>query len=63
MKPRACHTGMKQGARVLAILRDGRRLTGRFMGQSARHIEIEGHGRIAKGDLRTLGYLKEASRQ
>lgn len=58
MKPKACHTGMKQGAKVIAFFRNGTRAIGKYLGQTSTAIRIEGYGPIAKASLRALTYYR-----
>ena len=60
MKPRACHTAMKTGARVLAILRDGSRIIGKFKERKGRFVVLD-NARIEVSNLRSLGYWKEGA--
>lgn len=57
MKPKACHTSMKTGARVIAFLRDGSRVVGKFIERKGRFVVLD-NARIATGDLRQLSYYK-----
>lgn len=58
MKPKACHTSMKTGARAIAILRDGSTIIGRFKERKGRFVVLD-NARIPTADLRSLGYYRE----
>ena len=57
MKPKAGHTTMKTGARVVAFLRDGRQIIGRFKERKGRFVVLD-TATINVADLRTLGYWR-----
>lgn len=58
MKPKACHTTIKTGAKALAILRDGTQVIGKFIERKGRYVVLD-TTRINVADLRSLGYYKE----
>lgn len=57
MKPRACHTSMKRGAKVLAILRSGEQVVGKYVELKGRFVVLDVR-RIQTQDLRSLTYYK-----
>ena len=57
MKPRACHTSMKTGARVVAFLRDGTQIIGKFVERKGRFVVLD-NARIPTNQLRQLAYWK-----
>ena len=59
MKPRACHTSMKTGARVIAFLRDGSTKVGKFVERKGRFVVLD-NARIPTSELRQLSYYKAA---
>ncbi len=59
MKPRACHTSMKTGARVIAFLRDGSQVIGKFIERKGRFVVLD-NARIPTNQLRQLSYWKAA---
>ena len=58
MKPGACHTSMKTGARALAILRDGTQVIGKFIERKGRFVVLD-TARIPTDRLRSLNYWKK----
>jgi hypothetical protein len=59
MKPRACHTSMKTGARVIAFLRDGSQIVGKYVERKGRFVVLD-NARIPTDKLRQLAYYKAA---
>lgn len=57
MKPKACHTSMKTGAKVLAILRDGKQVIGKFVERKGRFVVLD-TARISTDQLRQLTYYR-----
>lgn len=57
MKPRACHTSMKTGARAIAFLRDGKQIIGKFVERKGRFVVLD-NARIPVSELRQLSYYK-----
>jgi len=57
MKPKAGHTTMKTGARVVAFLRDGKQIIGRFKERKGRFVVLD-TATINVSDLRTLAYWR-----
>lgn len=59
--PRVPHTSCYRGKRVRLILRDGRRLEGRFRERTDRWVLLEGHGRVPKERIRAFIILKKGT--
>lgn len=57
MKPRAGHTSAKKGARVVAFMRDGRQIVGKFVEKKGRFVVLD-VARIPTDEIRQLGYWK-----
>ena len=57
MKPRAGHTSMTKGARVIAFMRDGSQIIGRFVESKGRFVVLD-TARIRTNQLRQLCYYK-----
>lgn len=53
---------MKTGARVLAILRDGSQVIGKFRERKGRFVVLD-NARIPTDQLRQLSYYREPSTQ
>jgi len=49
---------MRTGARVIAFLRDGSTVIGKFVERKGRFVVLH-NARIATSDLRQMGYYKE----
>lgn len=60
MKPRACHTSMKTGAKVIAFMRDGSQVIGKFVERKGRFVVLDTM-RIEVNQLRQLAYFKGAA--
>jgi hypothetical protein len=58
---RCPHSSTYPGKRVRCVLRDGSILEGKFLGGNDRFVELEGHGRILKKNLRCLPIIKGVS--
>lgn len=54
---KACHTSMQTGARVIAWMRDGSHVIGKFKERKGRFVVLD-VARIDVKDLRQLGYYK-----
>ena len=52
------HSACARGKRVLVILRDGKRLEGRFLERHGGFIWLEETGKIALEEVRTFSILK-----
>jgi len=57
MKPRAGHTSMTKGAKVIAFMRDGSHIIGRFIESKGRFVILD-TARIRTNELRQLAYFK-----
>ena len=51
------HTSMKTGARVIAFLRDGSHIIGKFVERKGRFVVLD-NARIPTNQLRQLAYWK-----
>lgn len=56
-KPKACHTGMQRGAKVLAILRNGEQVIGKYIDNKDRFVRLDTRKILTK-DLRSLTYYR-----
>jgi len=48
------HTATNRGKRVTVVLRDGTRVTGKFLDRTDRWVEVEGYGRISQGAIQSF---------
>lgn len=58
MRPRACHTTMKTGARVLVQLRDGTSFVARYREKKSGVVHLDDNRKVKTADLRALSYFK-----
>ena len=61
MKGGAGHTSVRQGKRVIVLLRSGEKLIDVFMGKKSSYIELRDAGKIDRNLIRTIGIYKGAA--